>query len=51
MTRGCFYGTIEEFKEAVDKKHGDSDIGLEYQAAIALVELRAKRFAVQGRVR
>lgn len=39
--RGCFIGTLEEFKEKVSLVHGDSKFGKEYQLAIAMIELRA----------
>ena len=56
VTRGCFCGTLKEFKKAVKEKHENTALGLEYKAAIKLIELRAKRFEVangqvQGRVR
>ena len=41
-TRGCFKGTLEEFTEAVRKKHGDNQYGKEYQTVIDLVRLRLK---------
>lgn len=35
---GCFSGTLDEFRAAVAKTHGDSVHGREYAAAIALIE-------------
>ena len=39
---GCFFGTVEEFTAAVEKKHGDNEHGQEYAAVIALVKLHFK---------
>ena len=36
-TRGCFVGTLEEFKAAVISKHGDSKVGRHYQAIIEVI--------------
>jgi len=36
VTRGCFSGTLLEFLEAVNERHGDSAIGHEYRALIAV---------------
>ena len=33
---GCFYGTIDEFAEAVKKTHGGTKYEKEYTAAIAV---------------
>jgi hypothetical protein len=35
---GCFLGTIEEFKEAVKKKHGDNEYANEYMQFIKRAE-------------
>jgi hypothetical protein len=35
---GCFTGTIEEFRAAVEKTHGDNDHGKEYAMAMLLIE-------------
>lgn len=39
LTCGCFYGTVEEFEKAVEKKHGDSKYGREYKAVIELIKV------------
>lgn len=41
--RGCFIGTLEEFKEKVSLVHGDNKFGREYQLAIAMIENKVKR--------
>ena len=38
---GCFYGSLDDFRAAVEKKHGDSDHGKEYQAAMFMIEAHA----------
>ena len=43
VTRGCFYGTIEDFENKVIKSHGLSQIGKEYAALIAFVKIRMER--------
>ncbi|MBC1937151.1 hypothetical protein HCA69_12290 [Listeria grandensis] len=42
VTRGCFRGTPVEFREAVQKTHGDSKIAKEY---LALMDFLTVRFA------
>lgn len=37
-----FSGTIDEFEEAVEEVHGDSQYGLEYKAIIEVIKLRIK---------
>ncbi|KXV71403.1 hypothetical protein AD952_09260 [Acetobacter cerevisiae] len=39
--RGCFSGTLDEFESAVDRRHGDSRIGREYDLLIQFIRLRA----------
>ena len=34
---GCFNGTLDEFAERVKSKHGDSEHGKEYAAAIEMI--------------
>ena len=41
VRRGCFFGSIDEFRAAVDRKHGGGDHAREYRAAIALIEAHA----------
>ena len=43
--RGCFYGTIPEFREIVKDTHGDSKMAKEYLAIADLMELH---FAKEG---
>ena len=38
---GCFFGTIAEFSDAVQKTHGDSDHGQEYRMAMLMIESHA----------
>ena len=35
---GCFVGTMEEFKTAVDHTHGDTLYGLNYKKFISIAE-------------
>ena len=39
---GCFWGSLDEFRLAVDETHGDSVYGREYAAAIVMIEARAE---------
>ena len=41
VRRGCFFGSIDEFRAAVDRKHGGGNHAREYRAAIALIEAHA----------
>lgn len=38
---GCFYGTIEQFRNAVDKKHADNQYGVSYRAMIDFIKAHA----------
>ena len=38
---GCFFGTRDEFAAAVEKTHGASKHGIEYRAALALIDAHA----------
>ena len=38
ISTGCYIGTISEFKKAVKDKHGASEHGKNYMAAIKLIE-------------
>ena len=38
---GCFFGSLDEFRSAVDIEHGDNRHGREYAAAIALIDAHA----------
>jgi hypothetical protein len=42
VATGCFSGTLDAFHEAVQRKHGDSEYGREYEAVIALIETLAE---------
>ena len=37
---GCFHGTIEQFQEAVEKKHGDNLHGKMYRLAIEMAKMK-----------
>jgi len=39
---GCFFGSLDEFIEAVDKKHGGGINGKEYRAAIEMIRTHAE---------
>ena len=39
---GCFYGTLDEFREKVKKTHGDSKLAKEYLAIADLMEMHFK---------
>ena len=43
VTCGCFFGTIDEFAERVEKTHGDNEHGRAYKLAIELAKLRILR--------
>ena len=38
---GCFTGTLDEFRAAVTKTHGEKDHGREYEAAMLMIESHA----------
>ena len=38
---GCFSGMLDEFRAAVEKTHGDTDHGKEYQMAMLMIEAHA----------
>ena len=39
---GCFSGTEHQFKEAIQKTHGDNDYAKQYRAAIDLALMIVK---------
>ena len=39
VSRGCFSGTLPQFKKAVKAKHGDSKIGRHYATLIKSIEI------------
>jgi len=45
---GCFFGTIESFKEALKNTHGDNVHAEEYLVAIALIDTHAKIYTPKG---
>ena len=45
VTAGCFSGTLDEFRAAVESTHGDSKHGRDYRAAIAMIEAHAEIWA------
>ena len=40
---GCFYGTLEEFREKVKERHGDSRLAKEYLMLADLMEFRLSK--------
>jgi hypothetical protein len=44
---GCFTGTLDEFAAAVEKTHGETDYGKEYQMAILMIEAHAALWGKQ----
>ena len=42
---GCFHGTIEQFREAVEKEHGDNLHGKMYRLAIEMAKLKLQSAA------
>ena len=38
LRAGCFFGTVEQFREKLTDKHGDNVHAVEYQAALVLVD-------------
>lgn len=45
VTAGCFHGTLDEFRAAVEATHGNNEHGREYAAAIAMIEAHAAVWA------
>lgn len=39
INRGCFFGTLEEFEQAVKRRHGDSKYGRHYAAIIESIKI------------
>jgi hypothetical protein len=37
---GCFFGTLEEFAERVERTHGDNRYGREYRAIIEVIKVK-----------
>jgi hypothetical protein len=38
LRAGCFFGTVEEFRDKLEDEHGDNAHGKEYKAALVMVE-------------
>ena len=38
LRTGCFFGTVEEFRDKLEDEHGDNAHGKEYKAALVMVE-------------
>jgi len=38
---GCFFDTRDAFERAIEETHGDNEHGLEYRAALALIDVHA----------
>ena len=38
LRAGCFFGTMEEFRDKLQGEHGDNVHAVEYRAALVLVE-------------
>ena len=38
LRAGCFFGTVEQFREKLTDEHGDNVHAVEYQAALVLVD-------------
>ena len=45
VTAGCFSGTLDEFRAAVESTHGDSEHGRDYRAAIEMIKAHAEIWA------
>ena len=42
LRAGCFFGTLDEFREKLDDEHGQNDHNTEYTAALNLIDVHAK---------
>ena len=42
LRAGCFFGTVAEFTDNLERAHGTSTHGQEYRAALALIECHAR---------
>ena len=38
LRAGCFFGTVEEFRDKLEGEHGDNTHSIEYRAALVLIE-------------
>lgn len=41
VRRGCFSGSLDDFRAAIEETHGDSPHGQQYRLLIQFIELRA----------
>ena len=41
LNAGCFWGTVEEFREKLADTHGDNDYAKEYNAALLMIDAHA----------
>ena len=48
LKTGCFFGTIENFKTALQNTHGNNTHAEEYTAALTLIETHAKIYTPKG---
>lgn len=42
LRAGCFFGTVAEFIDKMEREHGTNEHGREYRAALALIECHAR---------
>ena len=42
LRAGCFFGTVAEFIDKLEREHGTNEHGREYRAALALIECHAR---------
>ena len=42
---GCFFGTVDQFREKLSKEHGANDHAKEYNAAMELIRVHAELWA------
>lgn len=48
LKTGCFFGTIENFKTALQNTHGNNTHAEEYTAALTLIETHVKIYTPKG---
>ena len=42
LRAGCFFGTVAEFVDKLEREHGTNEHGREYRVALALIECHAR---------
>ncbi len=42
LRAGCFFGSVAEFTDRLEREHGTSEHGQEYRAALTLIECHAR---------